>query len=89
MATLTIRNIDEETKEKLKVISKASGRSVESQVRMLIAYAVEHPWEMTPVKSTEGFGSSLAALFDGDGDRLKIPARDEYPDEHLKKVDFA
>ncbi len=40
MATLTIRNIDDETKEQLRVRAARKGHSMEEEVRMILRQAV-------------------------------------------------
>lgn len=43
MATLTIRNLDEETKARLRVRAARHGRSMEAEARTLLAAAVRAP----------------------------------------------
>ena len=43
MATVTIRNLDEEVVEKLKARAKAHHRSLEAEVRALLSDAAERP----------------------------------------------
>jgi plasmid stability protein len=45
MGTLTIRSIDDEIKEKLRVLAARNGRSMEAEVRALIEAAVAEPAE--------------------------------------------
>lgn len=77
MATLTIRNLDEEVKEKLRVRAAHNGRSMEAEVREIIAAAVDRP---TPPEY--GLGTWLHDQFmaAGFGDvELDIPERTELP----------
>lgn len=45
MGTLTIRSIDDEVKDKLRVRAARNGRSMEAEVRALIETAVAEPAE--------------------------------------------
>jgi plasmid stability protein len=45
MATLTIRSLDDETRDKLRVRAAKNGRSMEAEVRALIEAAVSEPAE--------------------------------------------
>ncbi|MDR0350730.1 MAG: hypothetical protein LBH64_04175 [Coriobacteriales bacterium] len=81
MAVLTIRRLDEKAKEGLRARAKRNGRSLESEVRMILtqvaagatvldrsgAYA-----EMTP-----DVGVQIREAFKGSGDYLEIPERRE------------
>ncbi len=43
MATLTIRGLDDEVRDKLRVLAARNGRSMEAEVRALIETAVSAP----------------------------------------------
>lgn len=51
MATLTIRGIDDEVKDKLRVLAARNGRSMEAEVRALIEAAVSEPEEPEDIVS--------------------------------------
>jgi plasmid stability protein len=85
MVTLTIRNIDDSVRDALKEIARSNGRSLESQVRYWLTRAVH---EATSAKSTveePGFGTQLANHFNGIGEQLMIPARNET----AREIDFS
>jgi plasmid stability protein len=78
MTTLTIRQVDDSIKDKLRAISKSNGRSVESEVRLLIANYVAHEYPRS-VSQKYGLGTELVALFNGAGETLELPSRSELP----------
>jgi plasmid stability protein len=80
MATLTIRQVDDSVKEKLKAISKSNGRSVESEVRLLITDYVTNEYPHSVARERR-LGTALVALFDGAGEELELPTRSELPRE--------
>ncbi|HEV7254392.1 MAG TPA: Arc family DNA-binding protein [Mesorhizobium sp.] len=45
MASLTIRNLNEDTKQKLRIRAAAHGRSMEEEARQIIGEAVSRPAE--------------------------------------------
>lgn len=55
MATLTIRNLDDEVVAKLKARAQSRNRSLEAEVRMLLSEAVSRP-------SREEFGELAARI---------------------------
>lgn len=57
MASLTIRNVSDDTKEKLRDQANASGRSLEAYVRSLLDQAATRPR-----KGTKAFPHDLIAL---------------------------
>jgi plasmid stability protein len=57
MSTLTIRNIDTEIKDKLRLAAAANGRSMEEEVRTILRSVLSQP---APAK---GLGSRLSARF--------------------------
>lgn len=44
MASITIRNLDDDVKERLRVRAAGNGRSMEAEARMLIEAAVANPY---------------------------------------------
>jgi plasmid stability protein len=71
MAMLTIRNIDESLKAKLKVMAARAGVSMEEQTRRIIRDAV-----LVKSNHKKGLGSRIHQRFlDLDGIDLDIPAR--------------
>jgi plasmid stability protein len=74
MGTLTIRKIDDDLKEKLRVRAARHGRSMEAEVREIIAAAVDMP----PAQATKGLATITHEMFAGLGwDGSTLPSRDE------------
>jgi hypothetical protein len=72
MATLTIRDFDEELKAKLRVRAAEHGRSMEAEVRAILASVLTKP------TSGLGMGSRIRQRFsDIDDVSLELPARTE------------
>lgn len=82
MATLTIRDLDESIRQKLRVQAAEHGRSMEAEVREILAAAVADP------EPDYGLGDRIHALFAEIGgvepDELVIPPRSDTP----RAVDF-
>jgi plasmid stability protein len=57
MSTLTIRNIETEIKDKLRLAAAANGRSMEEEVRTILRSVLSQPAAAT------GLGSRLSARF--------------------------
>ena len=73
MGTLTIRNVDEGTHALLRARAASHGRSVESEVRSILAAAVDSPDRNLLLELHDRLG--------GDGVELEIAARTELPRE--------
>jgi plasmid stability protein len=74
MATLTIRGLDDETHARLRVLAAQHGRSMEAEVRAILAERLASP---TP---DFGLGSHIHARFAGlGGADLDLPARNDLP----------
>jgi plasmid stability protein len=74
MATLTIRDFDDELKAHLRVRAAENGRSMEAEVRAILADALTKP------VSNVGMGSRIRARFsDVAVDPLDLPSRTELP----------
>jgi hypothetical protein len=72
MATLTIRDFDEDLKVKLRVRAAEHGRSMEAEVRAILAAVLTKP------TSDLGMGSRIRQRFsDVDDVSLELPARTE------------
>ncbi|MBD5784903.1 Arc family DNA-binding protein [Cellulosimicrobium terreum] len=65
MATLTIRGLDDEVRERLRARAAEHGRSMEAEVREILTVTVTTP---SPVE--RGLGSWLVAELDGIGDEV-------------------
>lgn len=74
MATLTIRGFDDELHKKLRMQAARHGRSMEAEVRAILAD------QLTSSSLPDRLGSRIHARFaDIDGPELDIPVRDEAP----------
>ncbi|MGO4814078.1 plasmid stabilization protein [Cupriavidus sp. 2MCAB6] len=74
MATLTIRNIDEDLKARLRIEAAQHGRSMEEEVRVILRRALNKAPGPGP------FGSRLHQRFAGLADPgIELPPREEQP----------
>ena len=72
MASITIRNLDNDVKTRLRVRAASNGRSMEEEVRRILAEAVER--NTTPA---QGLGTALHELFKPFGGvELELPPRE-------------
>lgn len=68
MATITVRNLDDEVQRRLKRRAAASGRSMEAEVRAILSAAVRQgEFAQTWLEATQGLR----------GEDLPIPARSQ------------
>jgi plasmid stability protein len=80
MASITIRNLDDDLKAQLRVVAASHGHSMEEEARLIIRRA------MTQSESRSGIGSRIHARFaQAGGADLEIPARKDKP----RAADFA
>ena len=70
MAALSIRDLDNTVKEKLRIRAAAHGRSMEAEVRAILAEAVGEP-----EPSSGLFGALMDRFADLGGVDLELPAR--------------
>ena len=74
MSTLTVRNIEPATKDKLRRAAAAHGRSMEEEVRTILRNALTQP------APAGGLGSRVHARFAAlGGVDLKLPERNDVP----------
>lgn len=74
MPALSIRGLDEETKARLRVRAARHGRSMEAEVRAILAEAVREP------EAGQGLSTALLERFAQlGGVDLDLPARDTPP----------
>ena len=72
MASITIRNLDDGVKTRLRIRAAGNGRSMEEEARVILAEAVDR--EQSPVK---GLGTALHELFKPlGGVELELPPRE-------------
>ncbi|RMI29936.1 FitA-like ribbon-helix-helix domain-containing protein [Nocardia stercoris] len=74
MATLTIRGLDDDLHARLRVQAARHGRSMEAEVRAILADQLAGPADMD-----NGLGSRIRARFAAVGEDLDLPARVEAP----------
>ena len=75
MASITIRNLDDDVKTRLRKRAARHGRSMEEEASFILAHAVER--EAAP---THGLGTALHELFKPlGGVELEIPRREPTP----------
>jgi len=74
MASLTIRNLDDDLKAQLRVVAASNGRSMEEEARVIIRQSLAR------LSSKGGLGSRIHNRFaELDGAELQIPVRDSKP----------
>jgi plasmid stability protein len=74
MATLTIRDVDDELKTALRVRAAEHGRSMEAEVREILRDVLTRP------SSGVGMGTRIRRRFSGGEDaEIELPARTERP----------
>ncbi|MGO9029084.1 MAG: FitA-like ribbon-helix-helix domain-containing protein [Acidimicrobiales bacterium] len=79
MAAVSIRNLDDTVRERLRVRAAAHGRSMEAEMRAILAEAVQEP------DDNDGLLDALVARFgDLGGVDLDLPSRSAAP----RAVDF-
>ena len=72
MASITIRNLDDDVKTRLRMQAAGHGRSMEEEARLILAEAVER--ETVPAK---GLGTMIHELFKPYGGvELELPPRE-------------
>ena len=69
MATLTIRGLDDDSRDRLRLRAATHGRSMESEARSILAEAVSSPIERSLVDIMLAMRKTL------DGERLELPGR--------------
>jgi len=71
MAAVTVRNLDDDVKERLRIRAAANGRSMEAEIRAILVSAANAP------SAAEGLLSALLNRFDAlDGVDLDLPPRE-------------
>jgi plasmid stability protein len=75
MSTLTVRNLDDGLKARLRVRAAENGRSMEAEARAILRSTLSGVEQ-----SGGGLGSRIHERFAGlAGDKLELPSRDEPP----------
>ena len=75
MAVMTIRNLDDEVREKLRIRAAHNGRSMEAEVRAILTEAVTSPVERSFVESLVEFGRLVRET----GEPVDFPRRSDPP----------
>jgi plasmid stability protein len=70
MAVMTIRNLDEDVRDKLRVRAALHGRSMEAEARAILTAAVDSPVERSLL---DRLGEMRTIL---DGEELQVPSRE-------------
>ena len=82
MASITIRQLEETTKRKLRVRAARHGRSMEQEAREILRTALSQPEEQP-----KDLGKAIHDLFAPFGGvELKIPPREPIPEARIKKL---
>ena len=74
MATLTIRNVDEKTHKALRLRAAENGRSVEEEIRRILAEQVSRPPECRNPKTPGEIAAAVKSI-----QKLFAPLREKYP----------
>lgn len=74
MASITIRNLDDELKAKLRIEAATHGHSMEEEARIILRQALSEP------RPTSGLGSLIRERFAAlGGVTLDLPPRTDFP----------
>lgn len=85
MSTMTIRNIDDELKSRLRIRAAENGHSMEAEVRDILSAALNQEQDEVRAIPEKGLGTWIHELFaEIGGVELDIPKRTESP----RYVDF-
>ncbi|MCG6576279.1 plasmid stabilization protein [Pseudomonas sp. AF32] len=72
MASITIRNLDDQVKEQLRIAAAHNGRSMEEEARLILGRA------LVPISPAGGLGSRIRNRFGKlGGVELELPSRGE------------
>lgn len=72
MAVMTIRGLDDEVRDKLRVRAALNKRSMEAEIRQILTDAVESPVERSFLEALTQMREAL------DGWELELPTREPY-----------
>lgn len=81
MAQLLVRNLDNETKERLRKRATLNGHSMEAEARLILKLALAKPI----IQHEEGLGTQIVKMFEGIGMDFEIP---RYSDEDWGFFEF-
>lgn len=82
MASITIRQLEETTKRKLRIRAAQHGRSMEQEAREILKTALSQPEDQP-----KDLGKAIHDLFAPFGGvKLEIPPRETMPEGRIKKL---
>ena len=81
MASITIRQLPEVTKRKLRIRAAQHGRSMEQEAREIIKTALEAPKKEQPKNLAEAIRRRFAPF---GGVKLEIPPREPIPEPRIR-----
>ena len=81
MAQLLVRNLDPETKERLRKRAALNGHSMEAEARQILKLALNKPI----ISPEKGLGTLIAEMFEGVGMDFEIP---KFSDEDWGLFEF-
>jgi len=81
MAQILVRNLDPETKERLRKRAAFNGRSMEAEARLILKLSLAKPI----IPQEEGLGTQIVKMFDGVGMNFENP---KYSDEDWGMFEF-
>lgn len=74
MAAVSVRDLDERVKERLRVRAAEHGRSMEAEIRAILSDAVSDSWQRP------GMGQALLSRFAAVGGvEVELPTREDQP----------
>lgn len=73
MATLTIRDLDDDLKARLRIRAAEHGRSMEAEVREILRTTLDEP------RGQRGLATRIRRRLAGEGFDLELPARTDMP----------
>lgn len=74
MASVSIRDLDDGVRERLRIRAAGNGRSMEAEIRAILTDAVG-----SPVQHVGLFGTLLDRMAELDGVELELPERQDRP----------
>lgn len=75
MAVMTIRDLDDEVRDKLRIRAAHNRRSMEAEVRAILTEAVDSPVERSFEEALIAFADAIAEA----GEEFQLPPRNSYP----------
>jgi plasmid stability protein len=76
MASITVRGLDDQVKERIRSIARLNGRSLEAELRQIITRAASADNTAEDIAQTD-IGTQIQAIFKGSGEGLELPSRNE------------